>query len=358
MRHCAPKCVRGPSGRGARRKPARIPRFSRNTNHETRITAFFQTRNTAFPWLVWYLLVLKPFSLVFSAGMCSGLRVMTPLLGTKTSSAPVGDASAGDNKATQVTVFQLFTRPEARDTALAWREAQAGANSEVFTKHETRDTNHGFFQTRNTAFPWLVWYLLVLKPFSLFFGRKPVYVESDDAVVGNENPVRARRGQVGWGHKSRPVAAFLRVVARHGAAMARHERPLSPAPATRLFFETRPYAFHESQLPYPRFPTISHDFPAFPGPPTPPPPIKCPRAVRLSWSAARTAAPPGHCFPARCGAVWGGYGAAWAAAVPRTGNTAFRVFTKHETRDTKHGFYAFHETRITAFFSHAAAVGW
>ena len=101
------------------------------------------------------------------------------------------------------------------------------------------------------------------------------------------------------------------------------------------------YAFHESQLPYPRFPTISHDFPAFPGiSRPPPPPIKCPRAVRLSWSAARTAAPPGRCFPARCGAAWGGYGAAWAAwgapshcsRTVRTGNRAFRVFTKHETR--------------------------
>ena len=99
---------------------------------------------------------------------------MTPLLGTETSSTPVGDAPAGDNKAAQATAFQVFMRPEPRATALAWRAAQAGANSEVFTKHETRDTNHGFFQTRNTAFPWLVWYLLVLKPFSLFFSRKPV----------------------------------------------------------------------------------------------------------------------------------------------------------------------------------------
>ena len=47
------KWVRGPSGlgasraeeKGARRKPARIPRFSRITRHETRL--FF--RNTAFP---------------------------------------------------------------------------------------------------------------------------------------------------------------------------------------------------------------------------------------------------------------------------------------------------------------------
>ena len=93
---------------------------------------------------------------------------MTPLLGPKTSSAPVGDAPSGDDKAAQVTSFQVFTRPETRDTALAWRKAQAGASSEVFTNHETRDTNHGFFQTRNTAFPWLLWCSLVLKPFSLF----------------------------------------------------------------------------------------------------------------------------------------------------------------------------------------------
>ena len=152
------------------------------TKHETRNTkhgffskhGFFQARNTVFPWLVWCSLVLKPFSLVFSAGMCSGLRVMTPLLGTKTSSTPVGNAPAGDNKAAQVTPFQVFTRSETRDTALAGREAQAGANSEVFSKHETRDTKHGFFQTRNTAFPWLLWCSLVLKPFSLFFGRRPV----------------------------------------------------------------------------------------------------------------------------------------------------------------------------------------
>ena len=32
---------------GARRKPARIPRFSRNTRHETRITAFLPSRQTA-----------------------------------------------------------------------------------------------------------------------------------------------------------------------------------------------------------------------------------------------------------------------------------------------------------------------
>ena len=84
--------------------------------------------------------------------------------------------------------------------------------------------------------------------------------------------------------------------------------------------------------------------------------------------------PPGRCFPARCGAARGGYGAAWAAwsapsRCPRTvsaGNRAIRVFTrpetrdtvlagraaqasansqvftKHETRDTKHGLFSKH----------------
>ena len=95
--------------------------------------------------------------------------------------------------------------------------------------------------------------------------------------------------------------------------------------------------------------------------------------------------PPGRCFPARCGAAWGGYGAVWAAWAPRaaaslftivhhcsrlfgivqqkilrlsqcplsvlTGNAAGKVFTNHETRDKNHGLYAFHQTRDTAFFS-------
>ena len=52
----------------------------------------------------------------------------------------------------------------------------------------------------------------------------------------------------------------------------------------------------------------------------------------------------GRCLPARCGTAWGGYGAAWAAwgapsRCPRTiraSNTAFRVFTRHESRDMNH----------------------
>ena len=79
--------------------------------------------------------------------------------------------------------------------------------------------------------------------------------------------------------------------------------------------------------------------------------------------------PPPGIAPARCGAAWGGYCAAWAAAVPRSATrpvgatnhaTCFppppalqatsnskpgleRVFTNPQTRDTNHPFF---ETRL------------
>ena len=139
------------------------------TNHETRNTAFF--RNTVFPWLVWCLLVLKPFSLFF------GLNLLW---------VESDDAVAGNENPVRArrgrAVWRRQSRPshgfsgiyETRDPSrgFSWREAQAGANSEVFTKHETRDTKHGFFHARNTALPWPVWCSLVLKPFSLFFPHR------------------------------------------------------------------------------------------------------------------------------------------------------------------------------------------
>ena len=108
---------------------------------------------------------------------------------------------------------------------------------------------------------------------------------------------------------------------------------------------------HESRdtaftLFFPRFPTISHDFPAFPGPPHPPSADQVStRRPPFLVSRPGLPPPPRRCFPARRGAAWGGYGAASAAwGAPsrylrtiRTGNRAFRVFTKHE--DTNHGFF-------------------
>ena len=80
--------------------------------------------------------------------------------------------------------FSRNTRHETRDTALAWREAQASANSEVFTKHESRDTKHGFY-----AFSVARMVLVGTEALqSFFFGLNLIWVESDDAVAGNKKP--------------------------------------------------------------------------------------------------------------------------------------------------------------------------
>ena len=361
------------------------------------------------------------------------LKVMTPLLGTKTSSAPVGDASAGDGRAAR----SLLSCELWLGMGRLWRGMGGMGRPEPLSAHRPRQQQgpSGFHETRdtsllgaprgvpsgpariprfsrNTRHETRITAFLVLKPFSLFFGRETVYVESDDAVAGNENPIRARRGQVGWGEKCRPVAAFLRVMGRLWCGMGGMGRP-EPLSAQRPhqqqglsgFHATRDPRHgycqargasrrefrgvhesrdtkHESQLLC--FPT--HDFPRFPGisqyfPPPPPPRsrVRAPFASsirpvgfsRHTRHESRTLPPPGHCFPARCGAAWGGYGAAWAAwGAPsryprnvRTSNRAFRVFTKPETRGTaiarraargalwagaNSEVFTSHETRITA----------
>ena len=116
------------------------------------------------------------------------LRVMTPLLGTKNPSAPVGDAPAGDGRAARSLLSCALWRgmgrlwrgmggmgrpeplsahrrrrqqglsgfQETRDTGLpgAPRGVPSGPArmSEVFKKHETRDTNHGFYRRTVAAF--------------------------------------------------------------------------------------------------------------------------------------------------------------------------------------------------------------
>ena len=129
----------------------------------------------------------------------------------------------------------------------------------------------------------------------------------------------------------------------HGSRLVRHFIWSGPGPRQWFSRNTR----HESRntafmLPYPRFPTISRHFPVFPAPPPPPrsrvraPFASATRPVGFSRHTrheSRTLPPPGRCFPARCGAAWGGYGAAWAAAAPRSGNKACWVFTSHEARN-------------------------
>ena len=206
------------------------------TNHETRNTAFPDTKFETGP------LGTEALQSFFSAGGRFRLRVMTLLLGTKTSSAPVGDKSGGDRRAARATAFQ------------------------VFTKHETRDTNHGFFS------PWM---------------RK-------GRTIRNRRLDRRAR---------RPVAAFLRVVARHGAAMARHGRHGAPRAAASLFT----IVHHCSRL----FTIVHHCSRLFG--------IVQQKILRLSQCPLSVL----------------------------TGNGACKVFTNHETRDKKHGLYAFHESRIT-----------
>ena len=151
----------------------------------------------------------------------------------------------------------------------------------------------------------------------------------------------------------------------HGSRLVRHFIWSGPGP--RQWFSR--ITNHESRLLC--FPT--HDFPAFPSISRPPHPprsrVRAPFASatrpvgfsRHTRHESRTLPPPGRCFPARCGAAWGGYGAAWAAAAPRSGNKACWVFTSHEARNMvfpcpssdfkesnpKPHQRVFHESRVT-----------
>ena len=239
---------------------------------------------------------------------------MTPLLGTKTPSALVGAKSGGDRRAARSLLSCALWSGMAR----LWRgmggRRPPRRQHGLLVFHQPRDTQHGFtlpsgdFKESN------------LKPDQRVFTNHERRLFSPcmrkGHTVRNHRPDRRAR---------RPVATFLRVVARHGAAMERYGRPPSPAQATRpagfspatgyatWYFPCPPATswratssptngfftkhetrntnhgfFFESRLPYPRFPTISHHFPAFPGPPTP---LRCSRSAsrRAPSAAAPTA---------------------------------------------------------------------
>ena len=252
---------------------------------------------------------------------------MTPLWGTKTSSTPIGAKSGGDGRAARSLLSCALWRGMGR----LWRgmggRRPPRRHHGLLGFHQPRDTPHGFplpsgdSKASNPKPDQRVFTKHERRFFSLCMRK--------GHTVRNHRPGRRAR---------RPVAAFLRVVARHGAAMARHGRPPSPAQAPRpagfspatghaTWFssalrrlqgeqpQARPTGFHETRKT--AFFTVHAQGTHSQKPPSGPP---------------RT--PPGRCFPARCGEAWGGYGAAWAAAVPRSGNTASKVFTKHETRNT------------------------
>ena len=93
---------------GARRKPARIPRFSRNTNHESRL--FFESR------------ILPP---------------PGPSHPPPSHSFPVHDGSP---------LFTIVRHCSSKNIALGQCHLSVRTGNTaclVFMKHETRDTNHG-----------------------------------------------------------------------------------------------------------------------------------------------------------------------------------------------------------------------
>ena len=181
---------------------------------------------------------------------------MTPLLGTKHSSAPVGDKSDGDRRAARSLLSCALWSGMGR----LWRGMGGMGRPEPLSAHRPHRQQRlsGFHETRNTAF----------------------------------------------------TAVRFSVGARGVASPETAVRTTAPA-GKPLFSSSLLFANVRQKI----------------------------------LSCASALVPPGRCLPARCGAAWGGYGAAWAARdAPsryprsvRTSNRAFRVFTKHETRD--HGFF-------------------
>ena len=227
---------------------------------------------------------------------------MTPLWGTKHSSALAGDKSGGDSRAARSPLSCALWRGMGGYGAAwaAWaapsrcpRTVRTGNSAfRVFTKHETRDTNHGFFSNHSSPAHDFPPFPTISRHFPAFPGppHPPPPIKCPRAVRLSWSAVRDCR--------PRPVAAFLRIVALHGAAMARHGRPAVPrsgntacrfSPATRhatCFFPVPPatprratpspanrfsrITKHETRntafiLPYPPFPTISRHFPLFLG---------------------------------------------------------------------------------------------
>ncbi len=147
---------------------------------------------------------------------------MTPLLGTKTPSALVGAKSGGGRRAARSLLSCALWSGMAR----LWRgmggRRPPHRQHGLLGFHQPRDTQHGFplpSGDSKESNP---------KPEQRVFTKHERRLFSPcmrkGHTVRNHRPDRRAR---------RPVTAFLRVVARHGAAMARHGRPPSPAPATR-----------------------------------------------------------------------------------------------------------------------------
>ena len=173
---------------------------------------------------------------------------MTPLLGTKTPSAPVGDKSGGERRAARAAAFQAFTKHETRDPGHGYSLARGASQREFRGFHETRNTSH---ETR------------------LFFAlgaqgwrhRKPPSgplrpPASHCFPVHRCSPLFGKKYYLEPVFLRRPIAASLGAFARHGAAIARHVRgewgvSRCPCPVSRSR-SALPRASTSGLLPMPR----------------------------------------------------------------------------------------------------------
>ncbi len=298
---------------------------------------------------------------------------MTPLLGTKNPSAPVGDKSGGDRRAARSLLSCALWRGMGR----LWRGMGGMGRPEPLSAqrphqqqglsgfHKTRNTNHGLYASLPTV--------------SRYFPRFPAISRPPHPPPPIKCPrvVRLSWSAARTAAPRRPVAAFPRAVARYGAVMARHGRRPSPAPATRPFLFTRRQIFllertrppnhgfhetrntrHESRPLWPFGSPWVHEgwrHKKPPSGPLPPPASHCFPVHHCSrlFTIVR------HCSPKNivlrqfpraarsllsC-ALWRGMGRLWRGmGGRRPPHRQHGLSGFHETRDPRPGFF-----RITAF---------
>ena len=249
------------------------------------------------------------------------LRVMTPLWGTKHSSVPVGDKSGGERRAARSLLSCALWRGMGR----LWRGMGGMGRPEPLSAHRPRQQqgHSGFHETRDTGLlgaprgvpsgpariPRFSRITRHETRITAFYASLPTISHDFPAFPSISRPPHppgqgsARRSHLQYdrlgfhdtrdtnhGLYRRPVTAFLRVVARHGAAMVRHGRHGAPRAAVRAPSApaTGTFGFSRNTRPETRGPAIAR------------------RAAR--------------------GALWAGANS--------------EVFTSHETRNTNHGLYA------------------
>ncbi len=282
---------------------------------------------------------------------------MTPLVGTTNPSTPVGDKSGGERRAARAAAFQVFTKHETRDTAIAWRAAQASANSEVFTKHESR----------NFCRPVTASLFTIVHDCSALFSKKilplsqcPLYVRTGNTaslVFTNQEKRDTKHGfpcPCGDSEESNPKPD-QQAFTKHGSRDTKHGFYASTRHETRItaFFRRR-----------------------------------CAREAQ-SGTPARTAAPAAR--PLLSCALWRGIGRLGRGMggrrpphrrhgrlgfhqprdtqrgfslslrrlqgeQPQARPTGFSRITKHETRITNHGLYAFVAAFLRVVARHRAAM--